>query len=55
MRKLLIFIAIVFAAFVIWAVVGSLLTGNKPESDKGIGAVNRNDSTMKVADDTLKR
>lgn len=55
MRKLLIFIAVVFAAFVIWAVVGSLLTGNKPEADKGIGATNRADSTQKVTDDTLRR
>jgi|GEM_PF-4440217 len=55
MRKLLIFIAVVFAAFVIWAVVGSLLTGNDASLDKGIGATNPSDSTQKVADDTLKR
>ncbi|MCY7352397.1 MAG: hypothetical protein LH606_17320 [Cytophagaceae bacterium] len=55
MKRLLIFVAIVFACFIIYAVVGSLMTGNTPDKKQGIGATNSADSTQVVADDTLRR
>lgn len=55
MKRLLIFVAVLFACFIIYAVLGSLMTGNTPDKAQGIGATNGADSTQAVADDTLRR
>jgi hypothetical protein len=51
-KKLMIFIGIVFAAFVLYAIFGSLFTGNTPTDDKGVGAVNSS-NTYALPADTL--
>ncbi len=53
-RKLLLFIGAAVAAFALWAIFGSLLTGNKPDSPKGAGAVTAGDSAYVTESDTLK-
>lgn len=52
-KRLMIFIGIAVAAFVLYAVVGSLFTGNTPDKEKGIGSVNNTDSSIVMPSDTI--
>ena len=52
-KRLLLFIGIVVAAFALYAILGSIFTGNTPDQDNGIGAVNDTDSSSIVASDTI--
>lgn len=52
-KRLMIFIGIAVAAFVLYAIVGSLFTGNTPDKEKGIGSVNNTDSSIVMPSDTI--
>lgn len=52
-KRLMIFIGIAVAAFVLYAVLGSLFTGNTPDKEKGIGSVNNTDTSIVMPSDTI--
>ena len=52
LRNLLIFLGIAMAALILWAIFGSLLTGNTPDTNKGTGAVNQNDTSIVTENDS---
>lgn len=49
----MIFIGVVVGAFILYAVLGSLFTGNTPDKDKGMGAVNNTDTSIVLPSDTI--
>ena len=53
LRSLLIFLGIAMAALILWAIFGSLLTGNTHSSNKGTGAVNEHDTSIVTENDSL--
>lgn len=53
-RTLFIAIGVIVTLFALWAIFGSLLTGNKPDTPKGTGAVTAQDTAIVQESDTLK-
>ena len=53
LRNLLIVLGLLMAGVILWAIFGSLLTGNTPDKNKGTGAVNQTDTSIVTENDTL--
>ena len=52
-KRLMMFIGIAVAAFALFAIFGSLFTGNTPDKEKGIGSVNETDTSIVSPSDTI--